>query len=58
MRSTLHLKFLVAYIIFGFLSIFSAVILSSNLTENILVSSMASGMNQEASLFANDSLPD
>lgn len=58
MRSTLHLKFLVAYAIFAFLSIFSTVLLGSSFTDRILFSNAAAEMTQAGALFASDYLPD
>ena len=57
MRSTLYLKFIILYVIFGFLSLFTTATLTSSLTRQPLLRYIASGMYQEASLVANDYLP-
>ena len=57
MRSTLYLKFIILYVIFGFLSLFTAATLTSGLVEQPLRRYIASRIYQEASLVANDYLP-
>lgn len=57
MRSTLYLKFIILYVIFGFLSLFTAATLTSGLVEQPLRRYIASSIYQEASLVANDYLP-
>lgn len=57
MRSTLHLKFIIVYIIFGFLSIFSVAVITSELTMNRLEKDTADKLYREASLLASDYLP-
>ena len=57
MKSTLYLKFIILYIIFGFLSIFTAATLTSGLVRTPLERQIASNMYQEASMVANDYLP-
>lgn len=57
MRSTLYLKFIIMYIIFGFLSIFTIATLTSGLTSAPLEKSISSEVYKEANLLANDYLP-
>lgn len=57
MRSTLYLKFILIYIIFGFLSLFTVSALSSALTTSYLESDISGNLYQEASLLASDYLP-
>lgn len=57
MRSTLYLKFIIIYIIFGFLSVFAVATLSSTLIMNRLETETSSALNREASLVASDYLP-
>ena len=58
MKSTLYLKFILLYIIFGFLSIFTVSALSSALTTAYLEDEISGDLYQEASLIASDYLPD
>lgn len=58
MKSTLHLKFILLYIILGFLSIFTVASLSSTLTTHYLESSISGNMYQSANLLASNYLPD
>lgn len=58
MRSTLNLKFVILYIIFGFLSIFAVSALSSPLITKSLEKEMAGTMCQSATLMSTDYLPD
>lgn len=58
MRSTLHLKFIIVYIIFAFLSVFTVATLTDTLTSGPLVSVTASNTYQEANMMATDYLPD
>ena len=58
MRSTLNLKFVILYIIFGFLSIFAVSALSSLLITKSLEKEMAGTMCQSATLMSTDYLPD
>lgn len=58
MRSTLYLKFIIIYIIFGFLSLFTVATLASGLTGSFLENNIASSMYKEANLVASDYLPD
>lgn len=57
MKSTLYLKFILIYIIFGFLSLFTVSALASTLTTNYLENELSGNMYQEASLVASDYLP-
>lgn len=58
MRSTLNLKFVILYIIFGFLSIFTVSALSSPLITKYLEKEMAGNMCQSANLMSTNYLPD
>jgi signal transduction histidine kinase len=53
MKHTLYLKFLFAYILFGFLSFFTIATLTSTLTKNELVRTKAESLNREAMSIAN-----
>lgn len=57
MKSTLYLKFIIIYIIFGFLSIFTIAILSAGLISSPITKTFSSTMYQEANLVATDFLP-
>lgn len=57
MKSTLYLKFIIMYVIFGFLSIFTIATLTAGLTSNPLKKNIASEVYKEANLMANDYLP-
>ncbi|BCZ28993.1 hypothetical protein CSCING10_001870 [[Clostridium] scindens] len=57
MRSTLYLKFIIMYIIFGFLSLFTVATLTAGLTNGPLKENVSSSMYREASLVAADYLP-
>lgn len=57
MRSTLNLKFVILYIIFGFLSVFTVSALSSPLITNYLEKEIAGTMCQSATLTSSDYLP-
>lgn len=57
MNSTLHLKFIIVYIIFGFLSLFTVAALASGLFSAPLNRSIASNVYQEANLEATEYLP-
>ena len=57
MRSTLYIKFIVIYIIFGFLSLFSVATLTSTLISRHLEKQAISTLSKEVALFANDYLP-
>lgn len=58
MRSTLNLKFVILYIIFGFLSIFTVSALSSPLITKYLEKELAGDMCQSANLMSTDYLSD
>lgn len=57
MRSTLYLKFVVLYIIFGFLSLFTVSALSSPLVFGYAEDAIASELYQEANLITTEYLP-
>ncbi len=57
MRSTLYLKFIIIYIIFGFLSVFSVATLTSGLVSAPLSRAVSMNMYREANLVASDYLP-
>lgn len=57
MKSTLHLKFLIVYIIFGFLSIFTVATLTDNLSFNGLKKQTGTSLYREASLLSSEYLP-
>lgn len=57
MKSTLHLKFIVVYIVFGFLCLFTTSLLTPELIVTPARNYVASGMFQEASLMSGDYFP-
>ena len=57
MKSTLYLKFIVIYIIFGFLSFFTVGILSSQLVLDRLEKNDSQNLYRQANLVASDYLP-
>lgn len=57
MRSTLHVKFFLVYIVFGFLSIFTVETLASTLTMNRLEKHTAESICKRSTLMADDYLP-
>ena len=57
MRSTLYLKFIILYIIFGFLSIFTVATLSSTMVASKLESHMGYKLYEQASLISSDYFP-
>ena len=57
MKSTLYLKFIIIYMIFGFMSLFTVATLTRTLTEEPLERDLAAGVYQEANLVANEYLP-
>ncbi len=57
MRSTLHLKFVFLYIIFGFLMIFTAATLGKQLLLNRLTADSSEALYREANLVASNYLP-
>lgn len=58
MKSTLYLKFIIIYIIFGFLSLFLVGTLTSQLILSRIENSTYSSLYQEANLIATNYLPD
>ncbi len=57
MKSTLYIKFLVIYIIFGFVAIFTVATLSSELIESHLESEEIDTLNQQANILGSTFLP-
>lgn len=57
MRSTLYLKFIIVYILFGFLCIFSVATLTFSLTESPLEKEQATSLYREVNLVASNYLP-
>lgn len=57
MKSTLYLKFIIIYIIFGFLSFFTVGILTSQLMMDRLEQADSRNLYKEATFIANDYLP-
>lgn len=57
MKSTLHLKFIALYIIFGFLCLFTTSTLTTQLITNRLTEDMSKTLYREATLIASDYLP-
>lgn len=57
MRSTLYLKFIIVYIIFGFLSLFCVSAISTELMMDRLEAEVSSAIYREASLLSSDYLP-
>lgn len=57
MKSTLHLKFIILYIIFGFLSFFTTATLGNQLLLNRIEKSTSQDMYQEANIIATNYLP-
>ena len=57
MKSTLYLKFIIIYMIFGFMSLFTVATLTRTLTEEPLERDLAADVYQEANLVANEYLP-
>ena len=57
-KNTLYLKFILVYIVFGFLSIFCVSLISSTLILNRVEKNISSSLYKEAILFSNDYLPD
>ena len=53
MKSTLYLKFIIIYMIFGFMSLFTVATLTRTLTEEPLERDLAAGVYQEANLVAD-----
>lgn len=57
MNSTLYLKFIIIYIIFGFLSVFTVATLTSGLTSTPLETSVSSSLYRNVNEMASDYLP-
>ena len=57
MKSTLYLKFIFIYIIFGFLSLFTAATLTENLVRTPIFNRISNSMNREATMVATSYLP-
>lgn len=57
MKSILHLKFVILYIIFGFLCLFTAATLTSQLIMNRFTEDISNTLYKEAALIASDYLP-
>ncbi len=57
MKSILHLKFIVLYIIFGFLCIFTTTMLAEELIQTQLEDDTSQTLYREATLIASDYLP-
>lgn len=57
MKTTLHIKFLFAYLVYGFLCIFCVASITHTLFLNRLESSTGSDLYQEANLMATEYLP-
>lgn len=57
MKSTLYLKFIFIYIVFGFLSLFTAATLTENLVSTPIFNRVSNSMYREATMVANNYLP-
>lgn len=57
MKSTLYLKFILLYVILGFLSLFTVAALFSPLTTNYLETTISGNLYQEATLVSSEYLP-
>ena len=57
MKSTLYLKFIFIYIIFGFLSLFTAATLTENLVRTPIFNRISNSMYREATMVATNYLP-
>lgn len=57
MKSTLYIKFIIIYIIFGFLSLFTVATLGSDLVRNPMIANLGSSVYKEANMVATDYLP-
>lgn len=58
MRSTLYIKFILIYIIFGFLSVFSVSLITSELMMKQIEKQTSEALYREASLFSSGYLPE
>ena len=57
MKSTLYLKFIFIYIVFGFLSLFTAATLTENLVRTPIFNRISNSMYREATMVATSYLP-
>lgn len=57
MKSILYIKFVIIYIIFGFLSLFTVATLGSDLLRKPMIANLGSSVYKEANLVATDYLP-
>ncbi len=57
MKSTLYLKFIFIYIVFGFLSLFTAATLTENLVSTPIFNRVSNSMYREATMVASNYLP-
>ena len=57
MKSTLYLKFIFIYIIFGFLSLFTAATLTENLVRTPIFNRVSNSMYREATMVTTSYLP-
>lgn len=57
MHSTLYLKFIIVYILFGFLSFFTVATLSAGLSKSTIESQTSQTLYKEANLIATEYLP-
>lgn len=57
MKSILHLKFIVLYIIFGFLCVFTTATLTNELIMDRLEEDISQSLYREATLISNNYLP-
>ena len=58
MKSTLYLKFIIIYIIFGFLSLFTVATLTSGLVNAPLTKGISSAVYKDANMVATNYLPE
>lgn len=58
MHSTLHLKFILAYILFGFLCLFSVSLVSSEITMKQIEKNTSDSLYTKATILATEYLPD
>ncbi len=57
MKNTLYLKFIILYVIFGFLSVFTISLFSGEIIYNSLEESTADALYTQANLFSTKYLP-
>lgn len=58
LSSTLHLKFILVYIVFGFLAVFITAMMMTSFIDELLVESTANGLYRSANITATRYLPD